>query len=293
MSKNAGLFPCFYFACAALLFGASRGIALEPSIEEDSRNRINLASRQVALIQEMTRDVCFVMAGIEPERFSEKALSAVRQFDATLQALLTGDGNLRLLPQTNQSVVAQIVAGQEIWNDLRPAVQQVASYDLHSVPMRQLLNLHHDVQDELFRSVDLIVQSTPDAALAPDMARTLAQAGQLRVWSQKASKAVCFLSLGIDPLRNRQSLADSLSAFETGMARLLDGDPAQMILAPPNSRLKRQLQRVERVWTDLAALMRAAKDNPNLDVGQRVKLANLSDHVLLEMTLAVTMYSQL
>lgn len=293
MSKNAGLFPCFYFACAALLFGASRGIALEPSIEEDSRNRINLASRQVALIQEMTRDVCFVMAGIEPERFSEKALSAVRQFDATLQALLTGDGNLRLLPQTNQSVVAQIVAGQEIWNDLRPAVQQVASYDLHSVPMRQLLNLHHDVQDELFRSVDLIVQSTPDAALAPDMARTLAQAGQLRVWSQMASKAVCFLSLGIDPLRNRQSLADSLSAFETGMARLLDGDPAQMILAPPNSRLKRQLQRVERVWTDLAALMRAAKDNPNLDVGQRVKLANLSDHVLLEMTLAVTMYSQL
>jgi hypothetical protein len=293
MSKSAGLAPCFFFVCATLFVGSSQGIALEPTIEEDSRNRINLASRQAALIQEMTRDVCFVMAGIEPERFSEKALSAVRQFEVTLQALQVGDGNLRLLPQSNQSVVAQILAGQEIWNDLRPAVQQVASNDLHSVPMRQLLNLHLEVQDELFRSVDLIIQNTPDAALAPDMARTLARAGQQRVWSQKASKAVCFLSLGIDPVRNRKSLADSLTAFEAGMVSLFDGDPDQMILAPPNSRLKRQLQRVERVWTDLAALMRAAKDNPNLDAGQRVKLANLSDHVLLEMTLAVTMYSQL
>ncbi|WP_227267827.1 type IV pili methyl-accepting chemotaxis transducer N-terminal domain-containing protein [Roseobacter weihaiensis] len=268
--------------------------AQEITPETDARNRINYSGRQRMLTQQIARNACFVMADIEPERFAAKAETAAQQFDTALVALRDGDAELGLLAETNDEVLKDLEAVETLWSTLGPAVRQIAAGDLHSVPMLQMIRLNLQTLTEMHETVLLIQSVYGDGSIPANLARTINLAGRQRMLSQKASKEVCLYVLGISGGGGKIAEIDAtIGAFDRAMAELLEGSKKQGILAPPNRQIKKQLERTEKAWRMFKTLMIEFEKNPDLPAGERVRLANLSDQVLLEMDLAVRMYSEL
>ncbi len=246
------------------------------------------------LTQQIARNACFVMADIEPERFAAKAETAAQQFDTALVALRDGDAELGLLAETNDEVLKDLEAVETLWSTLGPAVRQIAAGDLHSVPMLQMIRLNLQTLTEMHETVLLIQSVYGDGSIPANLARTINLAGRQRMLSQKASKEVCLYVLGISGGGGKIAEIDAtIGAFDRAMAELLEGSKKQGILAPPNRQIKKQLERTEKAWRMFKTLMIEFEKNPDLPAGERVRLANLSDQVLLEMDLAVRMYSEL
>ncbi|NJN05478.1 MAG: hypothetical protein HC814_02515 [Rhodobacteraceae bacterium] len=96
--------------------------ASDITLEMDSANRINYAGRQRMLTQQIARNACFVMAGIDPDRYEGKTETAALQFETSLAGLRHGDANLGLLPENDQGVLESLAAGRGPLGDLRARV---------------------------------------------------------------------------------------------------------------------------------------------------------------------------
>ncbi len=281
-------------ACLALLLAGawpSSAVSGAPDAAENAKNHINLAARQRMLSQQMARDACFVMAGIDGDRFAGKAVATVQRFGSTLAALRSGDENLRLLPETDPAVLDALTEVDALWATLGPAVLQIAAHDLHSVPMRQLIELNMTVLTRLeAMMVEVRRVHSGSGEDAADFAVTVSIAGRQRMLSQKMSKDLCLLMLDIDPVSTRAALEESIALFETSMRDLMTGAPERGILPPPKAQVTRQLGKADKVWQDFLVLLRRSLDTPDQSDIDRVRLANLSNHLLLEMNSAVMRY---
>lgn len=268
-----------------------QAIASEVLPEQDAKNRINLSGRQRMLTQQIARNACFVMAGIDAERFAAKADAAIRQFSVTLAGLRQGNENLQLLPESNQDVLDELAKVEALWRTLGAASQQIVAGDLHSVPMRQMVTLNMETMRTMNVAVKQIEKSYGSDILPADLAYTINLAGRQRMLSQKVAKEACFYMIGLTHVASLEQIDETMSEFEAVMDLLLTGAPDQQIIAPPNRRLKKQLERTSKAWTGFKTLMIRAKLDKEMTQGERVQMANMSDQVLREMNLAVQMYS--
>jgi hypothetical protein len=87
-------------------------------------------------------------------------------------------------------------------------------------------------------------------------------------------------------------MAQARLEFRSALADLMSGSEARNLVAPPTRQIKKQLERVQRVWDDFEELAALIQNDGVLPPGDMVKLANISQQVLLEMDLAVVMYTQ-
>ncbi len=273
-------------------FGQSSVKAEEWSDEEDLRNRINFAGRQRMLTQQVTLNACFVMAGVEKERYTAKTLSVVRQFETYLAALQGGDENLRLRSETNPDVLARFSEVEQTWATLGAAIRQLAANDLHSVPLRQVIEMNLQALAQSHAAVTAIQDAYLGEAEDPMLANTISVAGRQRMLSQKAAKEICLINLGLGGEAKRAGMRETMEQFRLALADLIAGSELRAIIAPPNRQIKKQLTRVERVWVDFEKLVAMLEDEGRISDSDTVKLANLSQQVLIEMNLAVVMYTQ-
>lgn len=281
------------FACfLAGSFCPRAAQASEVTPEVDSANRINYAGRQRMLTQLIARNACFVMAGIDPDRYEGKTETAAQQFETSLIGLRAGNANLGLLPEQDQGVLESLAAVEGLWTTFGPAARQIAAGDLDSVPMRQMIELNMITLARISETLQRIVSLHGRQAVDKDLARTVELAGRQRMLSQKASKEACFFKLGLTFAIDEATMEETFDAFESAMAQLINGDAAQGILAPPTLQIRRQLERTEKVWRGFSSLVRQINGTEGLSPGDNIKLANLSDQVLSEMDLAVLMYTQ-
>ncbi|WP_195822508.1 type IV pili methyl-accepting chemotaxis transducer N-terminal domain-containing protein [Roseobacter sp. MH60115] len=270
----------------------SRVEAAEITAETNARNRMNYAGRQRMLTQQIARNACFVMAGVDPERFAGKTETNVRQFSSVILGLRNGDPKLGILPETNQDVLAALSDVDELWNSLGPAARQISAGDFHSIPMRQLINLNTETLTRMHATVKIMEGLYQDERVSADLLATISLAGRQRMLTQKVSKEVCFKTIGLRNVGAAEKVDATIADFDAAMAKLLAGSEEGGILAPPNRQIKRQLIRADKAWGDFKELVQHVRDEPNVDHGTGVKLANMSDQVLREMDLAVTMYTQ-
>ena len=267
-------------------------VANELTPEQDARNRLNFAGRQRMLTQQIARNACFVMAGIDPDRFVAKTDAAVRQFNTALYGLRHGDTNLGLFEEQQAAVLSDLEAVEILWRTLGAASRQIAAGDTHPVPMEQLIRLNVETKDAMNTAVHTIEKHYGDRGMGADLARTINLAGRQRMLSQRASKEVCFFVLDITSGGSAEMVQATLAEFDTAMNDLLEGSQKRGIIAPPDRQIKKQLERTQKAWDRFKKLLSALETGEALTAGDRVTLANLSDQVLREMDLAVWMYSE-
>lgn len=90
---------------------------------------IRLAAHQLALTQQMSKEFLLIAYGHETRK-NRKALSdTMALFDRTLEGLINGDPELRLLPAPSPDLRAQLRMAGRMWDDFRPLLSAAARGD--------------------------------------------------------------------------------------------------------------------------------------------------------------------
>lgn len=288
------LVSCLIFSAAVFpdAGGISRAEAAEITAETNARNRMNFAGRQRMLTQQIARNACFVMAGVDPERFAGKTETNLRQFSSVILGLRNGDANLGILPETDPEVLAALAEVDTLWASLGPAARQISAGDFHSVPMQQLISLNTETLAQMHATVQIMGRVYQDARVPVELLPAISLARRQRMLTQKVSKEICFKTIGLKTVGATNRIDATVADFDAAMTKLLEGSAPDGILEPPNRQVKKQLARTNKAWGDFKTLVQQIRDEVDVDQGTRVKLANMSDQVLREMDLAVTMYTQ-
>lgn len=253
---------------------------------------MNLAGRERMLTQQLTRNACFVMAGVAPERFAQRTEDNVKDFDRVLIGLRDGDAELGLLPETDPGVLAALDEIEALWDQFRPAAQQISAGDFHTIPMQQLVSLNMATLKQMHETVMTMADIYTNDNMPPDLLKTVAVAGRQRMLSQKVSKEVCFKIIGLDGLGAPELVDATIQEFDDAMALLMTGSEANGILPPPNDATLAQLQVTNATWQEFKQLVTDIRDDADVPEETKIRLSNLSDQVLKEMNAAVQLYVQ-
>lgn len=266
--------------------------ATEITEESNARNRMNHAGKERMLTQQIARNACFVMAGVDPDRYADRTQSNAREFDAVIVGLRNGDAELGILPETHEDVLRALAEVEALWSTLGPAAQQIASGDYHSVPMQQLIALNMLTLAEMQKTVEQMSVRYSDERISAELLKTVALAGRQRMLTQKASKELCFKTIGLEKEGAAALVEDTVAQFDQAMAKLMTGSEADGVLAPPTPQVAAQLRRAQALWIDFKALIAEIGHMEEVPHNLRVQLANMSDEVLREMDMAVSLYVQ-
>ncbi|WP_300058291.1 type IV pili methyl-accepting chemotaxis transducer N-terminal domain-containing protein [uncultured Roseobacter sp.] len=291
------LTACAAFFWAALAsgpptLGGSPAEASEITAESNANAHMNLAGRQRMLTQQLARNACFVMAGVEPERFAAKTEENVQQFNGVLVGLRAGDVTLGMLPEEDPGILAALEEVEELWATLGPAARQISAGDYHSIPMAQLITLNTATLKRMHETVLAMTETYQSADIPAAMLKTVGVAGRQRMLTQKVSKEACFSIIGLDGLGAPELVDATVAEFDTAMAALLAGSEAEGILPPPTQAVTRQLETAQGSWQALKDLLQQIRAQPDVDHDTRVRLAYMSDDVLRQMNEAVNLYVQ-
>ncbi|WP_159975914.1 type IV pili methyl-accepting chemotaxis transducer N-terminal domain-containing protein [Roseobacter cerasinus] len=260
--------------------------------ESNARDRMNLAGRERMLTQQLTRNACFVMAGVAPDRFAQRTQENVEDFNRVLVGLRDGDAELGLLPETDPGVLAALDDIEALWEQFRPAAQQISAGDFHTIPMEQLVSLNMATLKQMHETVMAMADIYTNDNMSPDLLKTVAVAGRQRMLSQKVSKEVCFKIIGLDGLGASDLVEATIQDFDDAMARLMTGSEADGILPPPNEATLAQLQVTNATWQEFKQLVADIQGEAEVPAETKIRLSNLSDQVLKEMNAAVQLYVQ-
>jgi nitrate/nitrite-specific signal transduction histidine kinase len=265
------------------------GPAQQPTQAEFSV-AINVAGKQRMLSQKLTKEYLLVALGHEAERNSASASATLALFDGNLKLLLTGDSERNLRAPPSREISEQLTLVGTHWNQLRPLIEKGLK-DPASIPssLDQVRTTNLLVLDEMNKAVSLYEAACKSAGFTASGA-VINVAGRQRMLSQKISKEICFLALGVDTEGQRAALGKSSALFSTSLVGLIDGN-AELGLQPLGSAsIKRQLGKVQELWKQFEPLVKEALEAPAIQPELLRKLAELNPLLLNEMNKAVTMF---
>jgi nitrate/nitrite-specific signal transduction histidine kinase len=251
---------------------------------------INVAGKQRMLSQKLTKEYLLVALGLEPEKNTANAAATLALFDSNLKLLVAGDAERHLRAPPTPEVLEQLNVVGTHWNKLRPLIEKGLS-DPTSIAssLDQVRTANLLVLDEMNKAVSLYEAACKAAGFTASGA-VINVAGRQRMLSQKISKEICFLALGIDSDGQRAALGKSSALFSTSLAGLIDGN-AELGLQPLGSAsIKRQLEKVQELWKQFAPLIDEALGAPTIAPELLRKVADLNPQILNEMNKAVTMF---
>lgn len=116
--------------------------------------------------------------------------------------------------------------------------------------------------------------------------------GRQRMLTQRMTKEVLWVSVGIEEDSNRESLGKTTRMFAETLVALRDGDVSVGLPATDNDRIVRQLDKVQGMFDELDPLLTSVQSGGTLTAEQLVMLAEQNVPLLQEMNKAVKMYER-
>ena len=116
--------------------------------------------------------------------------------------------------------------------------------------------------------------------------------GKQRMLTQKMSKETILIALGVDKDANLSNLGKTSALFDKTLKGLRDGD-ADLRLPPTSSkRIRKQLDKIEVLWVDFYATIKAVLANKNVTKEQLTVVASKNLPLLKEMNKCVKLYEK-
>lgn len=240
--------------------------------EQETWRRIETIAMQRQLAQRIEQATCYVMTGVETAHFSSVAAEAADIFDRNLMALVAGSADLGLSPETDPNAIEALKTVMRLWEQFAPAARQVMSGDLHSIPVRQLINLDLpllQVTEFAAQSIKTVHQDRLVARKA--VASTLDIAARQRMLAVRLAKSFCYVALDLNRDAMIADMQTAIAEFETALVAMEFGDYDMEVIDPPNLAVMSALMDVRTAWTAFQAHLELALEEP------ATAAANLSD----------------
>ncbi len=283
-------------ASIALLAGSAHSVAasdrVPPSASADGKRRIDFAGRQQMLSQLMGKAACFIRLDAQAERHRNALATAHWLFTKTLNSLREGSDIDALLPEESRPVLDRLSAVESVWSSLSPAVLEAARPGGGSTAaLDSVIEKNLELLSSMNRTVREMERAySTSGKVEEGIAVAINLAGRQRMLTQRAAKEFCLIALGRSAEETRESLAGTVSLFETTLDDLKQGNADLGIPPPPIGDIGDQLDRIDGMWQPLSEIFGrvAAGAKPSKEDFE-VVLAN-NERVLEEMNKAVLLY---
>lgn len=251
----------------------------------DYKKAINLAGKQRMLTQKMSKEALLVALDIDKDTNLGNLQKTRNLFDKTLNGLKDGDSDLGLDATKKPKIKKQLDKVMGLWGPFDKVVSEVAgagaaSKDNVSAIAAQNLPL----LKEMNKAVKFYEADAAGSGTNPALAKAINLAGRQRMLTQKMSKEFFLSSYGHEADKNKASLAETITLFDTTLTGLIKGDASMGLSAAPNAEIKGQLEKVQGMWKEFRAA---------LEGGDKSGVASKNLPLLKEMNAAVQMFEKL
>ena len=250
---------------------------------------INLAGKQRMLTQKMSKDALLIAEGIDVEKNKKDLESSMKLFEKTLNGLMHGDKELRLAKTNSKSIQAQLRKVQKLWEDFKKDLQEILKGNTSREVLLNISRKNVPLLKNMHKAVTMFVEQSGNLSkLKIDIANDINIAGRQRMLTQKMSKELLLIDLGIEPEKNKKELKKTINLFDRSLKALLYGDKEIGSKGCKLNNIKQQLLIVKGYWDQI-------KPTLNEEKYSKKRLKAITDALALtlkEMDKAVKMYEQ-
>ena len=247
---------------------------------------INLAGKQRMLTQKMSKEILLIAKGINVIENQNNLRQTAILFNRTLIGLFNGDFELGLVQTKNPHIIQQLNNVAEWWKEFRENVDTVLMGNMSIAVLNKTAQQNISLLREMNKVVKMYERGS-SSNLAPSMAVTINLAGKQRMLTQKMTKELLLVAIGIKPARNQARLTKTMSQFERTLAGLLDGDAELGLPGTLEPAIRDQLILVKTLWNRYKPILIKSKVSSQADL---VTASQLNLPLLKEMDKAVHMY---
>ena len=267
------------------------------SSEHDMSVVINLAGKQRMLTQKMTKEVLLIASGVDTSKNKESLSATAALFDKTLKGLVDGSSDLKLIKATDAKAIRQLGKVAKLWSPFHDLVKSVLGGDTSKANLEKIAKDNLPLLKNMNRAVKMFENQAKSAggkSLDPGMATTINLAGKQRMLTQKMTKELLLVSLGIRADRNRRELKKTSSLFERSLNGLLEGDKDLELSGTKDPKIRAQLSEVQKIWKTYKPVVDRviASETNKVSAPDIKKAAEVNLPLLKTMNQAVKMYEK-
>ncbi|NOZ91465.1 MAG: hypothetical protein GXO60_09295 [Epsilonproteobacteria bacterium] len=245
---------------------------------------IDLSGKQRMLTQEMIKEAFLIKSNIDKKSNIEKLKHSSQLFDRTLNGLIAGDKELKLVAIKDKKIQEQLKKISTIWGGFYLDIKDILSgtdneknyYDITSKSAELLKEVNHAV--ELYAKED----KKSNFLLANDMNF----AGKQRMLLQKMAKSLLIANNKIDVDKNKREFIESQQLFTKILKGLSAGDKELNLRGTSLPAITKQLKFIQELWSSKQSDFKLALN------GQNTKdVINDLDNLLIESDKLVKLYT--
>jgi len=224
-----------------------------------SKKRINLSGRQRMLVQRMTKLSLLISSNINKKSNKEKLIKYSKLYNRTLEAFKNGDKELGCIPSRDKQVQKQIDIVEQKWRPFYKQIQTIIDdKDKDQKALSFLVNKNEEllkVSDDLVKSFEKLDKS--ENYLEKSRVHIIDIAGRERMLTQKMTKEKLLILQGKKEYIKK--LNSTIKLFDDSLKWLIDGNTQENIIKPSNIKIKEQLDKVAKIWSQIKPLYEKEK----------------------------------
>lgn len=251
---------------------------------------LNLSGKQRMLTQKMSKEVLFVVKGIDPLGNVQNLQQTAALFDKTLKGLEFGDEDLHLVKTEDAAIINQLHVVQQLWKEFKPYIDQVAqSRSASPEVLSAIATKNVPLLAEMNKTVKMYEQSAGGSNMDQGLAVTINLAGKQRMLTQKMTKELLLVVSHIDTSNNTSYLQRTIALFDRTLKGLKDGDVILKLPGTKNETIRNQLTAIAGIWSKYMPIL---KKGPKVTPRDLELASTLNLTLLKKMNKAVLMYEK-
>lgn len=256
---------------------------------------INLTLSESMLTHKMTKELLLAALGVHKQRNLGRLESSRSLFGRTLIGLQEGDVELGLIGSDNTEFLEGLNQVKRYWVLFDATVRlAVKSGEVTKTQIGTVANLTPPMYDALESSTKVLKEEGAKGLnLISIIEVAIGTAAEQRMLTQKMTKEFLLVSYDHEPKTNRKNLQATIERFQNNLKGLMGGDPSMHLVRAPTPEIKAQLQKVQRIWDEMAAVLKKVADGGQPDTEDITHVARMNVPLLKATNMAVFMYEAL
>ncbi len=279
----------FKFNIAILILFANILFAMTP---KELAIAINLSGKQRMLTQKMSKESLLIYLNIDKNIVKQKLKKSYTLFNKTLNGLLNGDKELKLVVSKDKILEAKLKEVNRLWTPFGKHIKDIFESKSLSSKTFNYIDKHNLILlKSMNEAVVLYTKLGTKNSSKLKMANDINLAGKQRMLTQMISKDLLLYKANINPKRAKESLNKAVLLFTKTLKGLLNGYKELALAGTKLPNIISQLEHIDKLWIETKPLIKKAL-NSSKDIKLTKDIIKKLDIVKFEMNIAVELYTK-
>lgn len=255
---------------------------------------VNLAGQQRMLAIRMASEAVLIAMEIDKEVNLGKLSKTRKLFARTLMGLRAGDSELGLPVASETEVLERLTKVESIWQHFDNTIKRaLEAGTVTEQEVQAIARINPQLLDAIDQAVGAYVHFVFHGETFTLHTRLLNTAGEQRMRAQQVLRDFLLVAYGNDAAQHRERLSQSFGLYDRTLNGLIHGDAELGLVPAPRPEIGAQLQKVERLWSELRPLVESVAAGGAAAPTTIKQAARLTSHLVRTMNNAVLMYENL